>query len=69
MKGFQGRLAVVTGGAGGIGYAMAERSARKGMRIVLGVNLWGVTHPELAGAVTSRHEDLLSGGPPMATLG
>jgi NAD(P)-dependent dehydrogenase (short-subunit alcohol dehydrogenase family) len=28
-----------------------------------------LTHPELVGAVTARHEDILSGGPPRATLG
>jgi hypothetical protein len=28
-----------------------------------------LTHPEMAGGVTARHEDILSGGPPRAILG
>ena len=35
MKDIQGKVAVVTGGASGIGRAMAERFAEDGMRIVL----------------------------------
>ncbi|HLY83187.1 MAG TPA: SDR family NAD(P)-dependent oxidoreductase [Acidimicrobiales bacterium] len=35
MKAFQGRVAVVTGAASGIGYAMAERFAAEGMKVVL----------------------------------
>jgi NAD(P)-dependent dehydrogenase (short-subunit alcohol dehydrogenase family) len=35
MKKFQGKTAVITGGASGIGRAMGERFAREGMNIVL----------------------------------
>lgn len=35
MNEFQGRVAVVTGAASGIGFAMAERFAKEGMRVAL----------------------------------
>jgi NAD(P)-dependent dehydrogenase (short-subunit alcohol dehydrogenase family) len=35
MKSLAGKVAVVTGGAGGIGRAMGERFAREGMRVML----------------------------------
>ncbi len=36
MDRLEGRVAVVTGGAGGVGRAMGERFARDGMKVVLG---------------------------------
>ncbi len=35
MKDFRGKVAVVTGAASGIGYALAERCAQEGMKVVL----------------------------------
>jgi NAD(P)-dependent dehydrogenase (short-subunit alcohol dehydrogenase family) len=35
MKEFKGKVAVITGGASGLGRAMAERFAREGMKLVL----------------------------------
>jgi len=35
MKTFQGKVAVVTGAASGIGRALAERCAHEGMKVVL----------------------------------
>ncbi len=35
MKDFAGRVAVVTGGAGGVGQALGERFAAEGMQVVL----------------------------------
>ena len=35
MEELAGQVAVVTGGAGGIGQAMGERFAREGMKVVL----------------------------------
>jgi NAD(P)-dependent dehydrogenase (short-subunit alcohol dehydrogenase family) len=35
MKDFRGKVAVITGAASGIGYALAEHCAREGMKVVL----------------------------------
>ena len=35
MKDLQGKVAVITGGASGIGRAVADRAAAEGMKIVL----------------------------------
>jgi len=35
MKEFQGKVAVITGAASGIGHALAEKSAQEGMKVVL----------------------------------
>jgi len=48
MQHFEGRVAVVTGAASGIGFAMAERFAQEGMRVVLA----DVEAPALEAAVT-----------------
>lgn len=48
MKEFSGKVAVITGGASGIGLAMAKRFAAEGMRIVLG----DIEEPALDKAVT-----------------
>jgi NAD(P)-dependent dehydrogenase (short-subunit alcohol dehydrogenase family) len=47
MQQFEGRVAVVTGGASGIGLALARRFASEGMRVVIG----DVEAPALDGAV------------------
>lgn len=54
MKDLQGRVAVITGGGGGIGKAMGERFAQEGMKVVLA----DVHQPSLDAAV----EDLRSQG-------
>lgn len=48
MRDFEGKVAVVTGGASGIGLAMATRFAQEGMKVVLG----DVEQPALEAAVT-----------------
>jgi NAD(P)-dependent dehydrogenase (short-subunit alcohol dehydrogenase family) len=35
MKDFKGKVAVITGAASGIGYGLAERCAKEGMKVVL----------------------------------
>jgi NAD(P)-dependent dehydrogenase (short-subunit alcohol dehydrogenase family) len=42
MNELEGRVAVVTGAAGGIGLALSERFATEGMRVVMaGRRAWG----------------------------
>lgn len=36
MKDFEGKVAVITGGASGIGYAMAEAALQRGMKVAIG---------------------------------
>jgi NAD(P)-dependent dehydrogenase (short-subunit alcohol dehydrogenase family) len=38
MKDFQGKVAVVTGAASGIGRALAEKSVQEGMKVILADN-------------------------------
>lgn len=57
MKEFRGKVAVVTGAASGIGFGLAERCAREGMKVVLaGINEDTLQQAETklknAGAVT-----------------
>jgi NAD(P)-dependent dehydrogenase (short-subunit alcohol dehydrogenase family) len=47
MRDFEGKVAVVTGGASGLGLAMATRFAQEGMKIVLG----DIEEPALEAAV------------------
>jgi NAD(P)-dependent dehydrogenase (short-subunit alcohol dehydrogenase family) len=51
MDGFEGRGAVITGGANGIGFATATEFARRGARVVLA----DVDKPALEEAVTRLH--------------
>jgi NAD(P)-dependent dehydrogenase (short-subunit alcohol dehydrogenase family) len=53
MKELAGKVAVVTGGAGGIGRAMGERLCREGMKVVLA----DFDEPQLDAAVKSLRAD------------
>lgn len=53
MKDFQGKVAVITGAASGIGRALAERCAREGMKVVLA----DVEPGALADVEASLHAD------------
>ena len=52
MQDFEGKVAIVTGGASGIGLAMATRFAQEGMKIVLG----DIEKPALEAAVASLRQ-------------
>lgn len=54
MEDFQGKVAVVTGGASGIGRALAEKSAQQGMKVVLA--------DVEASALKQAEEEMRSGG-------
>jgi NAD(P)-dependent dehydrogenase (short-subunit alcohol dehydrogenase family) len=53
MKDFKGKTAVITGAASGIGFALAERCAREGMKLVLG---------DIEGAALKKAEESLRQG-------
>ena len=55
MRDFEGKVAVVTGGASGIGFAMANRFAQEGMKIVLA----DIEEPALDAAVTKLRQQEL----------
>ena len=47
MKCFEGKVAVITGASHGIGFGIAERCAREGMKVVLaGINLENLIEAE-----------------------
>jgi NAD(P)-dependent dehydrogenase (short-subunit alcohol dehydrogenase family) len=52
VKDFEGKVAVVTGGASGIGFAMASRFAQEGMRVVLA----DIEEPALDAAVAKLRQ-------------
>ena len=46
MKEFKGKVAVITGASSGIGYGIAEKCAKEGMKVVLA----GINHENLENA-------------------
>jgi NAD(P)-dependent dehydrogenase (short-subunit alcohol dehydrogenase family) len=60
MKEFRGKVAVITGGASGIGYAISERCVKEGMKVV-------VADIEKA-ALTQAEKALKSGGANILTV-
>ncbi len=52
MQDFTGKVAVITGAAGGIGFALAQRFGQEGMKLVLG----DVETPALDAAVARLHD-------------
>ncbi|MAE94224.1 MAG: hypothetical protein CL910_06145 [Deltaproteobacteria bacterium] len=59
MQDLAGKVAVVTGGASGIGYAMATRFAREGMKLVL-VDVEGDALAEASGAFEADGVEVLA---------
>lgn len=57
MKDLEGTVAVVTGGASGIGFALSERFAREGMKVVLADIEPGALH-EAAGRLRAQGADV-----------
>ncbi len=56
MQDLTGKVAVITGAASGIGYAMAERFARDGMRVVLADVEQPALDTAVAGLRSAGHE-------------
>ena len=67
MKEFKGKVAVITGAASGIGRALAMRSAREGMKVVLA----DINDGDLAQAereLRPRERRLAGAGEPLTLL-
>jgi NAD(P)-dependent dehydrogenase (short-subunit alcohol dehydrogenase family) len=62
---FQGRTAVVTGAASGIGFALAERFVA---RAITTDDFYVFTHPEMTPAVEARMQAILRGENPKLTI-
>ena len=68
MKEFRGRVAVVTGAASGIGYAMAQRFAGEGMKVVL-ADIQADALEEAEGTLRASWAEGLAGGTDLARGG
>ena len=66
MQHFEGRVAVVTGAASGIGRALAERCAAEGMRVVL-ADVETAALEELARELAKQGGEALAGRRPSRT--
>jgi len=53
MKDFNGKNAVITGAASGIGYALAEKLAKEGMNIV-----WPILSKRLLKLLSKRFQNM-----------
>src|SRR5438093_1074616 len=62
MQSFRDKVAVVTGGASGIGFAMAERFAKEGMKIVL-ADIEPAALESARATLAASGADVLAGAP------